>query len=151
MPNCPRCNVELPEGCFRKHRKLCTWCDWASMEKRAKYRYRDKKKGDKSSDILKISEEEFVLWYTSQPDRCSYCGLTFDELRLLRLPRGGKYYISWDIDRINPTLGYECGNLALACYVCNMAKGEVLNHEETLRVGGIMRAIWNDRLAILGS
>ncbi len=70
-----------------------------------------------------MSEQEFVAWYLEQPDCCTYCGLTIAEVKRLRLMTRSGYYVSWDIDRIDPSRLYEPGNLALSCFACNTAKG----------------------------
>jgi 5-methylcytosine-specific restriction endonuclease McrA len=116
------------------------------MVKRAKARYADKRKA--ADGRLQIDREAFIAWYCAQPDACAYCGLTFDELRELRIRRGGGYCVSWDIDRKNSQLPYEPENLALSCFVCNMAKADVLSQEETRTIGHAVRRVWNERLRV---
>jgi 5-methylcytosine-specific restriction endonuclease McrA len=143
--HCTNCREEFPPGSFRKHAKTCAWCTFASKAKRAKFRYRDKQKTPKSR--LNISLDDFVAWYEAQLDECAYCGLTFAELKSLRIKRGRWYCVAWDIDRINSGRPYELGNLALSCFVCNMAKGDVLNADEARLIGATIRGIWRARLA----
>jgi hypothetical protein len=90
---------------------------------------------------------EFVEWYVAQEDRCAYCGLTYAELKKLRIRRGGGYSVAWDIDRIDSARPYERGNLALSCFVCNMAKGDQLSGEEARLVGSAIRNVWRARLS----
>jgi 5-methylcytosine-specific restriction endonuclease McrA len=97
------------------------------MEKRARARWRDIRK--RATTLLSLPE--FVAWYVDQPDCCAYCGLTFAEAKRLRLKTAGGYFVSWDIDRIDPARGYELGNLALSCFACNTAKGAHLTAAET--------------------
>ncbi len=144
---CPRCGEELPLGCFREGVKVCTWCDYSSMERRARARWRDLGKGER----LRMSEHEFVAWYVEQPDCCAYCGLTIAEVKRLRLMARRGYYVSWDIDRIDPSRLYEPGNLALSCFACNTAKGAHLTTEEARIVGQAMRRVWDARLEAVGS
>ena len=144
---CPQCREELPADCFRRGGRSCVWCAWSDMRKRAKARYRDKRK--LSAKRLAISIDDFVRWYESQQDRCEYCGLTFAELRSLRIRRKGGYSVSWDIDRRDSALPYQVDNLALSCFVCNMAKGDMLSYEEALLVGRAIRDIWRARLSAL--
>ena len=99
---------------------------------------------------MTMSKTQFVKWYLSQPDQCAYCGLTFSELKRLRLRRLRGYYVSWDIDRKNPLRPYEKGNLALACFYCNTAKANHLSDEEARTVGNAMRKIYRARLVTLG-
>ncbi len=131
-------------GCFRSGAKVCTWCDWSSMEQRAKARWRDIQK--RAPTRLRMSRPEFVAWYVDQPDCCAYCGLTIAEAKRLRLRTAGGYFVSWDIDRIDPTRPYEAGNLALSCFACNTAKGAHLTAEEARIVGEAMRRVWDARL-----
>jgi 5-methylcytosine-specific restriction endonuclease McrA len=141
---CPKCSISMPVDCYRKGAKVCVWCDYASKEKRAKARYRDKLKLAKNR--VNISLEAFVNWYVAQEDCCAYCGLSYDELKSLRIQRGGGYCVAWDIDRIDSTKMYEPDNLSLSCFVCNMAKGDMLTAEEAKIVGQAVRKIWRERL-----
>jgi 5-methylcytosine-specific restriction endonuclease McrA len=146
---CPRCEEELPVRCFRSGARVCSWCAWSDAEKRANARWRDIRK--RAPALLRISLPEFVAWYVDQPDCCTYCGLTIAEVKRLRLKTAGGYFVSWDIDRIDPTRGYASGNLALSCFACNRAKGSHLTAEETRVVGQAMRRVWDDRLDQLAS
>src|SRR4051812_43386543 len=142
---CPTCpGIELTEDCFRSNRQVCVWCEWGDKAKRARYRYGDKRKA--AIDRLRISKEEFVAWYLAQEDCCAYCGLTFDDLKRLQIRRGGGYCVAWDIDRIDSKRNYEAGNLALACFVCNMAKGDMLTAQEARIIGQTVKQIWAARL-----
>jgi 5-methylcytosine-specific restriction endonuclease McrA len=102
-----------------------------------------------------MSLPEFVAWYVRQPDCCAYCGLTMVEakrLRLrIRLRTAGGYFVSWDIDKIDPSRPYELGNLALSCFACNTAKGAHLTAAEARIVGQAMRRVWDARLEAVGS
>jgi hypothetical protein len=144
MRACPACSEELPSDAFRKGARSCVWCAWADPIKRAKARYRDKQK--LPSGRLRITLPEFVAWYAAQEDRCAYCGITFAELRSLRIKRGGGYSVAWDIDRVDSSRPYEAGNLALSCFVCNMAKGDQLSPSEARLVGEAVREVWRARL-----
>jgi 5-methylcytosine-specific restriction endonuclease McrA len=144
---CPGCELELSEDCYRARARVCVWCSYGDMTKRATARYRDRVKS--VPHRLNVSLTDFVAWYVTQEDQCAYCGLTFEELRRLRVRRVGGYYVSWDVDRVDPKKPYELGNLALSCFVCNMAKGEWLTPEETRTVGMAVRAVWRQRLASL--
>ena len=66
---------------------------------------------------------------------------------MLRLRRGGfGYFVSWDIDRIDSKRVYEEGNLALACFVCNMAKGNHFSEAEAKVLGVAVRQVFQLRL-----
>jgi len=141
---CRSCEDLTPADAFRKGRSDCVWCQFADMEKRAKARYADKQKGTKHR--LHVGKNEFVSWYTDQSDECAYCGLTFLELKELKLRKGKGYCVSWDIDCIEPKKGYAAGNLALSCFVCNMAKGNALTVQEMKVVGSAVLKVWRARL-----
>jgi hypothetical protein len=55
--------------------------------------------------------------------------------------------VSWDVDRIDSSRPYEPGNLALSCFVCNMAKGDMLSAAEARIVGEAVGRVWRARLA----
>jgi hypothetical protein len=95
---------------------------------------------------VKISLDDFVAWYKDQSDCCAYCGLSFAELKKLRIKRRGGYCVAWDIDRIDSSRDYEPGNLALSCFVCNMAKGDMLSSAEARIIGQAVRQVWMARL-----
>lgn len=145
---CPKCHESTPADSFRKGAKACVWCVFAEKSKRAAARYADKVKLAKSR--VKIGRAEFIAWYEAQDDHCAYCGLTFSELKRLKIKRGGGYCVAWDIDRIVSSRPYEAGNLALSCFVCNMAKGDMLSAKEAQVIGRAVRAVWEARLAALG-
>lgn len=142
MRTCPSCKKIMNDDCFRKNHKYCVWCVFEDKEKRAKARYLDKKKSSK----LNISKNDFVEWYISQDDSCSYCGLTFQNLKDLKIKRGGGYVVGWDIDRIDSRLPYEKDNLALSCFICNMAKGDILSYEEAKIIGQAVKKVWHERI-----
>lgn len=168
---CSVCNLDMPGDAFRKGSEgVCVWCQWASPEKRARARYKDKDKADKKhkrdadrqrttrrriddkfkDGRLRITEKEFVDWYVSEPDCCHYCGITLPEVKNLRLKRGGfGYFVSWDIDRKDSNKPYEQGNLALACFMCNMAKGSYFTESEARALGETIHNIVEARLKIV--
>ncbi len=157
---CSSCHQSLPADAFRRDgHGQCTWCQWKSPERRAKARYADKRAADAKATRtaaaknkgyeprLMVSEDDFVTWYCQTPDRCHYCELTRDESKQLRLRRGGfGYFVSWDIDRLDSTRPYELGNLALSCFVCNLAKGSHFTEAEAKQLGLSVRAIFRTRL-----
>jgi len=117
------------------------------MQRRAVARFKDKQRAHANAGKpFHLSEQSFVRWYTAQPDRCSYCGTTFKELAQLRLRRSFGYYVSWDIDRIDSAKPYRLGNLALACFICNMAKADYLSYSEAKVLGRAVRRVLRARL-----
>ena len=141
---CGHCGEVLPGDCFRKGSPHCVWCVFEPKQKRAGARYSDKLKA--AAGRLRISREDFVRWYTETADCCAYCGLSYRELRELRVLRKGGYCVSWDIDRRDSSGYYEAGNLALSCFVCNMAKGDMLSADEAMIVGRAVRQVWEEKL-----
>lgn len=142
---CKSCREKMPADCFRKGQPVCVWCQFASMEKRAKARYADKRRQATKWPIA-LSKEDFVAWYCRQKDQCAYCGVTYAELKQLKLRSRGGYYVSWDIDRIDSYRPYENGNLALSCFLCNTAKGNHLSGAEAKIVGNAIRKVLRTRL-----
>ena len=155
---CIACRERLRETFYRKNQTECVWCEWACPKKRAMARYTDKLRSDSVTRRtkpngslrparLKISRAVFVHWYVTQPDSCHYCGLTMKEVKKLRLQRGGfGNFVSWDIDRINSKRPYRLGNIALSCFVCNMAKGNLMTEAEAKKVGTVVRQVFRARL-----
>lgn len=144
--HCRNCAETLPSDCFRKGFDICVWCCFSDMATRAAARWDDKRKKS-AKRPLEISKTDFITWYCAQKDCCSYCGLTFAELKTLRLQRAWGYVVSWDIDRLDPKIAYKPGNLALSCFICNMVKGESLTPDETRAIGAAVRGVWDTRLA----
>jgi hypothetical protein len=141
---CFHCKTDTPDNAFRRRADRCVWCQFKDPVVRATWRYRDKLKQEKWP--VTITEKQFIAWYTIQPDACTYCGLTFSELKKLRLPRLRGYYVSWDIDRKDSSKPYELGNLALACFYCNTAKANYMSFEEAQVVGTAFRKVYRARL-----
>ena len=82
---------------------------------------------------LQISKEDFIKWYTSQEQKCFYCGRTLeriqdDDTQL----KGNKRRLS--IDRIDNDKGYELVNMVLACKRCNMIKNNFFTKDEMLKI-----------------
>ena len=160
---CTECKNLYPPEAFRQGSKgRCVWCQWQSAEARARARYNDKRKSDVKRKLnaaksglefvphLIISEAAFMKWYLEQPDNCYYCGITTKQLRELQLKRGAfGYSVSWDIDRKDPARFYEKGNLALSCFMCNMAKGSYFTEVEALKLGKAVKSIMKARLAVV--
>ena len=160
---CIRCQNSYSSNAFRKLSKgECVWCQWESPERRALARFNDKVKlervrearanerGDTFVPHLKVTKTQFLSWYLSQPDECHYCGLKLEQLRELQLRRGVfGYSVSWDIDRKDPKRFYERGNLALACFMCNMAKGSYFDEDEAKVLGQAIRKVVKARLKVV--
>lgn len=82
---------------------------------------------------LNITKEDFLRWYGAQVQKCTYCDLA--DLSLdMKLTRGRKTY-RFTIDRKDSSRPYEAGNLCLACWRCNKAKGDYFSFEEFMIIG----------------
>jgi hypothetical protein len=113
---------------------------------------------DYEDEDLHFTNEQLYLffqWWENTQKSCHYCSLPENELDNLhnqpghinkRYPKRGK---SLEIDRKQSDLPYtNIDNLVLACYWCNNAKTDTFTEEEFLRIGIIMKNIWEERLGI---
>lgn len=87
----------------------------------------------------KISKEDFIKWYVSQPKKCSYCGVAEKEFK-------GRKFRCWNIrrlqvDRKDNKNFYTIGNIVLACPVCNWIKGDYFTYSEMLKIGKVIKVI----------
>jgi len=74
-----------------------------------------------------LSKKEFELLTTSN---CFYCGATPSQLKTgtnKAITNG--HYLANGIDRTNPLIGYTIDNCKPCCWVCNRAKGSLLEDE----------------------
>ena len=86
---------------------------------------------------VRISKEDFIKWYEKQKRICVYCRLQEEDLQEDTL-QFGRNVSRLTIDRKDNERGYEKGNLALACYLCNFIKGNIFTFEEMKKVGKII-------------
>lgn len=63
-----------------------------------------------------IGKDEFVEWFSIQPNKCYYCKQEFNGRR-------GNDFGALTFDRKDTKLGYSLDNLVLACRKCNTIKG----------------------------
>lgn len=144
---CSKCGISLHIKCFRAKSSQCVWCQYEDVQKRAINRYRDKNKVKRiGKHAFNIDQKSFLKWYDSQGDKCHYCGVTFNELRQLKLYGRAGYYVSWDIDRLNPDKPYEIENIVLSCMICNTAKSNYLTVSETKELGKVIKSIYEKRI-----
>ena len=72
----------------------------------------------------------FYKWYSSQEQKCHYCGTSQDELKRL-FDKGAvsskKFGSTLHIERKNANKGYDTQNCVLACALCNNAKSDMIN------------------------
>jgi len=96
----------------------------------------------KDSDKLK------VLLKKTEGTKCRYCGIEEEEfIKIWRKPiykKGTRRKLEIehrDGDKTNNTLA----NLALDCPICNIAKSDQFTEEEFMKVGKVIREIWQQR------
>ena len=147
MKQCTLCKVEKSQSAFSKHRFSkdghSHWCK-ACNAKRAKiWRATPSgiytnivgrsnhygKTGTKVFKPVNLTREDFISWYESEPKICAYCDILEEDVMLLsehyRMRRE-----RLSVDCVENLLGYEQGNIVLACGRCNFIKGDVFNFEE---------------------
>jgi hypothetical protein len=76
--------------------------------------------------------------YTALVERpCIYCDGPLDRY-------GG------GLDRLDTQTGYQMGNVAPSCGVCNHVRRNIFSHDEMRRVGDVIRSIRSERTAAGG-
>lgn len=94
-----------------------------------------RRRGKKTIDF-KLGKNQFIEWHKNQEQKCSYCNLTIEEIRLLPPPfnrENGRRRFS--IDRKDNDIGYTVDNIALSCFTCNTIKNNFLTYEEMIKIG----------------
>jgi len=86
---------------------------------------------------LKISQRQFLKWYSRQIKKCFYCGLSE---KLAKKITGKRL----TIDRKDNSLPYKSDNIVLACEICNGVKGKYLTYLEMKEVGKIIKKRWKN-------
>lgn len=85
--------------------------------------------------------------YRRDGKRCHYCGIEEGNViqiweKFYGLEKRGKRL---ELDRKNNQKGYYIENCVLACAVCNCAKSNKFAYEEFLKVGAVIKEIWQQR------
>ncbi len=97
-------------------------------------------------------EDNFIKLIGDQEEeiRCHYCKLTKAEIELLvdkrKLFKKSLRGWSFEIDRLNSNYEYRPENCVMACYWCNNAKTDEFTETEFLKIGKVIREIWQERL-----
>lgn len=143
---CTRCDNEKPLVAFSKNRRtrdgLNCWCRKCCGEVSKIHRstpagicqqIKGRNKFFKDHPFV-ITQDEFIMWYTSTPRTCVYCSIPEEELYLWKAIVGGRFN-RLTVDCKDNDIGYMVGNLVLACDKCNVMKGDVLTYEEMRYVG----------------
>ena len=87
--------------------------------------------------------------YERDGEKCHYCGIAEDDFCKIwgdtfygGIKRGRKL----EIDRKDNVSDYDMTNCVLACAICNMAKSDKFTFEEFIRVGAVIREIWQEKI-----
>jgi hypothetical protein len=99
---------------------------------------------------LKPAEKSQLLskLYARDGHNGHYCGILeidFSKIWGATFYRATKRGQKLEIDRIDNSVGYSPENCVLACAICNMAKSDKFSHEEFIKVGNVIRNIWQER------
>lgn len=98
-----------------------------------------------------ISKEDFLNWYNKQKKVCIYCNRTLEEIKqdeVNNLLKGIKEVRNIGVDRKDNNKGYEFDNIDLCCKRCNETKNNNFSYKEMLKIGKLLRKIYNKRKII---
>jgi len=96
--------------------------------------------------------EEFIKIFPYENRKCTYCGISENEIKNLftkgkittkRLSTRGRIM---EIDQRKPNDGYTIGNMVLCCYWCNNAKTDEYTEEEFKEIANSIKRVWEKRL-----
>src|SRR3989304_525829 len=104
----------------------------------------------------KIKEEngtwervDFLRWCEKKEKKCHYCGIPENNfIEIWGEFYGGRRGHRLEIERKDNNSNYIKGNCVLACAICNCAKTDKFTHKEFLKVGEVIRKIWEARARI---
>ena len=91
---------------------------------------------------LKISKKDFIEWFNQQEQKCFYCGRTIEETFKDNIIYS-KNFNRFTIDRIDSNKGYELENIVLACFKCNMIKGNIFTKDEMFKIIKLFPYKWH--------
>lgn len=113
---------------------------WMKYSKTSKGIYANLKSScvRKKNSRLVISRKDFIEWYDSQEKKCCYCNITQSDW-IKGKDKRHKWYKRLTIDRIDNNKGYEVGNIALCCQLCNSIKNDFFSHSEMIKIGQIIK------------
>jgi len=90
--------------------------------------------GRNRKHLVQLSKQEFIDWYQKQEQKCTYCGIPENLLKLLKW--GNKIFrLRLTIDRKDNTKNYTLDNICLCCSKCNFIKGDILTYQEMKKIG----------------
>ena len=150
MKKCSRCGEIKPLSGFSEISRIksgySSWCKecnnkhsrefsktpsgiYTTIKGRVKFRNKFK-----NYHSLSISREDFIRWYNEQNKNCIYCSISEEELQTLpdQFNNNSKRLT---IDCKDSKNGYSKGNIVLACWRCNIIKGDLLSFDEMMYIG----------------
>ena len=77
--------------------------------------------------------KEYRDWYDKQKKICNFCGNTNETIKSYLSGVGekiNKVHNRLHVERLDSLKGYLIGNLALACYICNSHKSDIISSED---------------------
>ena len=101
---------------------------------------------------ITFNEEDFIAWWASCADVCTYCGISLTEYPRMRdfvlttqsscaryatalANPAYKVCSNLSVDRKDSSLGYRLDNICKACVICNNIKGSILSYTQMLVLG----------------
>lgn len=150
MKTCTKCGKLKSISGFSKHRLTkdgyayqCKECNakrakaWRATPKgifttiKGRVNFRNK---FKNYHKLHITQREFIEWYNDQEKNCIYCGMSEQELQTLPDEFNNNSQ-RLTVDCKDSQKGYSLGNIVLACWRCNIIKGDLLSFDEMVYIG----------------
>jgi 5-methylcytosine-specific restriction endonuclease McrA len=95
---------------------------------------------------INLTENEFINWYTSQEQKCYYCGRTLEEIKN-DIKENIRHKNRMSVDRKDNNKGYELNNIVLACMRCNTIKSSYFTEKEMLKIGKLIYCAIDDKQA----
>ncbi len=103
----------------------------------------------RNKDVMKTNKKKEIYKTLCERDgkRCHYCGIEEEDViplwrRFYGQDKRGKRL---ELDRKDNEKDYHTQNCVLACAVCNCAKSNKFTYEEFLKVGVVIKEIWQQR------
>ena len=89
--------------------------------------------------------------FLDEKKECHYCHINKEQIDVLiekRKLNKKKHTRGWslEIDRIKPNHEYTRANCVWCCYWCNNAKTDEFSYDEFIKIGDVIKSIWDERL-----
>jgi len=84
--------------------------------------------------------------YKKDGRKCHYCEIEEEDfIQIWGKIYGGEKRGKLEVDRKDNEKGYNEENSVLSCPICNNAKSDKFTYEEFLKVGHVIKQIWQQR------